>query len=136
MVPRVPLMTSMSSAASTFTVAAGATLDMAAGGATVAYQGSFTGSGAGVVRVGTGILRLGGNVTFNFPAGLLHWNSSGTIDTNSTAASLKTLTNVGVMTIDGTAYLYGNGTLSNAGTIVGASGGALGFNSSAARAAS
>jgi hypothetical protein len=110
----------------TVTVATGATLDLA-DTLLSSYQGTFTGSGGGTVRVGNGKLQLAADITFNFPAGLLHWNSSGTIDTNG-----HTLTNAGGLTIDGGANLSGNGTLTNAGAIVAAAGGSLALASSGA----
>jgi hypothetical protein len=117
-------------AGSTFTVASGATLDLADSANGVAYQGSFTGSGTGMVHVGTGPLQLAGATTFNFPAGMLHWNSNSTIDTNG-----NTLTNAGALTIDGQALLIGGGTLSNTGTIaVTGSSSSLGFQSGTANA--
>src|SRR5204863_5857923 len=108
--------------ASTYTVAGGATLEMISDALT-SYQGTFTGSGAGVVRLTGGTLQLTADTTFNFPAGLLHWTGSGTIDTNG-----QTLTNAGSMTIDGSANLMGNDTLSNAGAIVAATSAILAFS--------
>jgi hypothetical protein len=54
-----------------FTVAAGAALDLSGPGNTVRYSGTYTGSGAGAVRVRAGVLEVGTTgATFNFPPGL------------------------------------------------------------------
>jgi len=98
-----------------FIVAAGAILDLT-GGNTVAYAGSYHGSGAGAVSLDSGTLAVGtGGATFNFAGGLFQW-SGGTIDT-----SLGNLTNSGTMTLSGAGggseHLEGTGILTNLGTI-------------------
>jgi hypothetical protein len=100
----------------TFTVSAGAVLDLTGGDSFgVTYGGSFTGSGAGTVALKSGLLGVAsGGATFNFPAGLFQW-SGGNID-----ASNSTLTNAatGVMTLanaDGVSL--NNGSLINDGVI-------------------
>ncbi|MFI5460178.1 MAG: beta strand repeat-containing protein [Isosphaerales bacterium] len=98
-----------------FIVASGAVLDLT-GGQTVAYAGSYHGSGAGTVLLESGTLAVGaGGATFNFAAGLFQW-SGGTIDT-----SLGNLTNDGTMTLSGAGggseHLRGTGILTNLGMI-------------------
>jgi RHS repeat-associated protein len=92
------------------TVAAGAALDLT-GSRTVAYAGTFTGSGGGSVRLGneSGVLN-GSQATFDFAAGMFQWS----------AGTLTGLTNAGFMTVDpATANgLWLTGTLDNSGTIV------------------
>jgi hypothetical protein len=98
----------------TFTVAAGATLDLT-GGATVNYAGTYTGSGAGTVELAGGTLNIVGATTFDFPSGLFKWISgslavNGNTPTNAPGGFI-TLANAGNVT------LLGGGTLVNAGTI-------------------
>jgi uncharacterized repeat protein (TIGR03803 family) len=96
-----------------FTVSPGATLDLT-GGATVAYQGTYTGSGSGVVLLGSGTLAVGaGGAAFDMPGSLFQW-INGTIDVTS-----GNLTNTGTITYDGsgTMVLTGAGSLTNDGTI-------------------
>jgi hypothetical protein len=84
----------------TFNVSKGATLDLT-GGTTVAYQGSYTGSGAGTVALEHGTLQVApGGATFNMSGTLFQW-TGGTIDV--TAGSL---TNAGTINISGTGYVY------------------------------
>jgi hypothetical protein len=102
------------STGATFAVQAGATLDLT-GGSTALYQGAIVGSysttNPGTILFGSGTIRLTGNATFNFPAGMFHW-SGGTIDLNA-----HTLTNFGSITLDNPAgkpdVLMGNGTMFN-----------------------
>ena len=95
-------------------MSAGAILDLAGGGSLpMQYVGSYTGSGAGTVRVDTGMLKAGAaGATFNFPGTLFQW-TSGTIDGGATG-----LTNTGVMTLSGAGTKTLNGVLHNAGTII------------------
>jgi hypothetical protein len=84
----------------TFTVAAGATLDLAAGNG-APYAGTYTGSGAGTIAFSHSILYIGsGGATFNFPAGLLQW-TGGTLNIPANA----TLTNAGTLTASATSYI-------------------------------
>jgi hypothetical protein len=111
----------------TFTVAAGATLDLT-GTSTVTYQGTYTGSGGGTVALKTGDLVIGDATTFNFPAGLFQW--SGGILTvprgiQLVNANILTLSNVSP-TND---FLNGNGTLVNGGTIIQSGTGGLNLQS-------
>jgi hypothetical protein len=98
----------------TFNVESGATLDLT-GGNVVSYSGVYVGtysSGVGTILLGSGTLRLAGNVNFLFPAGMWKW-SAGTIDTNQ-----FTLTNAGSLTLNNPSsvqdLLSGGGTLQNA----------------------
>ncbi len=100
----------------TFTVAAGAVLDLTG----ISYRGTYTGAGDGQVLINaTDTLRLAGDTVFDFPAGLLQWQ--GDIDLNG-----HTLTNAadGFLAQSGTsaspASLRDNasgGTLDNQGEI-------------------
>ena len=93
-----------------FTVAQGAAVDLTGGD----YQGTFTGSGGGTVLVNSSSnLTILGATTFAFPAGLFQW-TGGQINTDG-----NTLTNTGVMTLANSSdvYLGGGGTLANQGTI-------------------
>jgi len=95
----------------TFNVSAAATLDLTGGRHNI-FEGSYTGSGAGTVVVDSGLLQPGpAGATFNFPAGLFHWQG-GLIDGG-------TLTNTGVITLSGTGNkdLGATGVLLNQGTI-------------------
>jgi hypothetical protein len=117
----------------TFSVSAGATLDLT-GGSTVAYQGIYTGSGGGTVLLASGVLAVtNSGATFNMPGSLFQW-TGGTIDVSSSG----TLTNApgSVLNLDTTTYnlvLNGNGTsggwLANQGTINEAGSGNLDLNS-------
>jgi len=103
------------SSGGSFIVASGAILDLT-GGKTVAYAGSYHGSGAGTVSLDSGTLAVGtGGANFDFAAGLFQW-TGGTIDT-----SLGNLTNSGTMTLSGASggaeHLQGTGILTNLGTI-------------------
>jgi hypothetical protein len=96
-----------------FTAALGSALDLT-NGQTVPVQGTFMGSGAGMVLLQGGTLALAKPAAFNFPAGLFQW-VSGTID-----VTLANLVNAGSMTISGNnnVALNGAGTLVNNGSIV------------------
>ena len=97
----------------TFTVSQGATLDLT-GGNTVAYSGTYTGTGPGR-SLSSGNLVVGsGGATFDFPAGSFEWIGGGSV-----TATAGTLTNTGFITVDTS---NGNGagftgTLTNQGTI-------------------
>jgi RHS repeat-associated protein len=100
----------------TFNVAKGALLDLSEGDltSTRVLQGSYSGSGEGFVKLGSGILAVGaGGATFNFPPGMFQW-TGGFIDGRAAP-----LTNRGTMTLPGfslpTVIL---GALNNAGTII------------------
>ena len=113
--------------AGTFTVARGATLDLT-GGAAVIDSGTFTGSGAGTVLLGSGTLTIGTRgAVFNFPARLFQWTggnlsipanvtlvNSGTL-TGNTATSIGLALN-GNLVNNGTLTVTGNGTLGSSGT--------------------
>jgi RHS repeat-associated protein len=84
------------SSGGTYNAAANSVLDLTGGG-TQNYTGTFTGSGAGAVRLSSGTINFTlTNATFNFPAGLFQW-TGGTI----TGLSGSTLTNSGTMTLSG-----------------------------------
>src|SRR5579884_1335852 len=95
-----------------FTVASGATLDLT-GGHGVTYIGTYTGSGAGTVLLGSGMLDMGlGGATFNLPGTLFQW-TGGTLNAN-----LGNLTNTGTMNIvANNQLLLGLASLVNQGTI-------------------
>ncbi|MGA2501594.1 MAG: hypothetical protein ABSH20_27960, partial [Tepidisphaeraceae bacterium] len=111
----------------TFIVAQGTVLDLT-GGTNVSYQGTYTGSGQGVVQISSGTFTVAGPTTLDFPGGMFQW-SGGNINTSG-----QTLANTGVMTLSntgttGTVLLYGTGELANLGTIkvAGAGGLAMGI---------
>jgi hypothetical protein len=100
----------------TFTVAAGAALDLT-GGQSVSYSGTFTGSGAGQVQLNGGTLNAAGGsggVTFNFPTGLFNW-TGGTINTANTTVTIPATGKLQIGGNNGVA-LTGGGTLTVAGT--------------------
>jgi hypothetical protein len=113
--------------AGTFTVARGATLDLT-GGAIVTYSGTYTGSGAGTVLLGSGTLTVGSRgAVFNFPAGLFQWvGGSLSIPANATLVNNGTLTGNTATSIglalngnlvnNGTLTVTGNGSLISSGT--------------------
>ncbi len=72
--------------------------------------GSFTGTGAGIVRVTTQLNVAAGGATIDLPAGLLRWQS-GTLQGG-------TLTNIGSMTLDTATTKQLGTTIENEGTIV------------------
>ena len=80
-----------SSAGGTFSVAAGAVLDVT-GGSGVTWSGLMTGSGAGQVQFNGGYINASA-LTVNFPDGLFQWNGG---------LWEGTVTNLGVVTISGT----------------------------------
>ena len=81
-------------------------------GRTVRYSGSYTGSGAGIVRVRAGVLEVGAaGATFNFPPGLFQWTGG------DIAAGLTGLTNVASISLAGTEHKFLSGTFNNAGTV-------------------
>ena len=95
-----------------FTVSSGA-LNLT-GGSSPNLTGTYTGSGAGSIIVGSGTINIGSaGAIFNFPQSLFQWKS-GTI--NATAG---TLTNAATssLTLSGTSSIYLEGTLNNAGVI-------------------
>ena len=95
--------TSGSLAGATFTVVAGAEID-----ATGPMSGTFTGSGAGIVRL-RGIYNQptgSTSATLNFPPGMLHWEG---------ADEPIFVTNIGFMTVDGGLTFYN---FSNRGTMI------------------
>ena len=95
-----------------FTASAGAVLDLTGPGNTVRYSGTYTGSGAGTVRVRAGVLQAGpAGANFNFPPGLFQW-TGGVIAGGSTG-----LTNTGSMTMAGPDAKSLSGLLNNLGTV-------------------
>lgn len=101
----------------TYNVGAASILDLTSG-QTVNYTGTYTGSGAGTVRLATGTISVTlTNAAFNFPAGLFQ-QTGGTIS----GLAGSTLTNNGHITIAspssavfGTTNLVNNGTINIAG---------------------
>jgi uncharacterized repeat protein (TIGR03803 family) len=92
----------------TFSISKGAKLDLT-GGASVAYAGTYTGTGQGTVALDAGTLAVGtGGLTFNMAGSLFQW-TGGTIDVNS-----GTFTNTGTINYAGT----GNVVLTGAGSMV------------------
>ncbi|MGA2699488.1 MAG: Ig-like domain repeat protein [Isosphaeraceae bacterium] len=90
-----------------FTVAAGSELDIPGQSS---WTGDYTGSGGGLVVFEPGYLsdlNLNG-ATLNFPAGMLEW---------TTYTLEGDFTNLGSMTMSGTANIYLDGTLTNEGSI-------------------
>jgi hypothetical protein len=122
---QLQLQSTGTSTGGTFTVATGATLDLT-GGASPTYQGTYAGSGAGMIVLGSGTLHPGSGATFAFPAGLLQW-TGGTIDGG-------TLTNEGGITLAGPAdkRLGGTAVLENHGVVRHGDDGALWFEVGAA----
>jgi hypothetical protein len=123
----------------TFLVSAGATLDLT-GGNTVSYQGSYTGSGAGTVRLGSGTLAVtNAGATFNMSRNLFQWTggmidlSSGGTFSNAVGSVLNLDTSVNNLVLNGAGGLTNGGTinerggkylyLNNATTLTNASGG-------------
>jgi hypothetical protein len=102
-----------------FTVDMGAVMDLT-GGASVPFTGSFSGSGAGTLRLGSGFLHVinymeSGGATFNFAGNLFQWQG-GTITIDSDAALIDT----GTLNFASSfaMNLNGGGTLTDAGAIV------------------
>jgi hypothetical protein len=102
-----------------FTVDTGAVMDLT-GGASIRFTGSFSGSGAGTLRLNNGILHVinymeSGGATFNFAGNLFQWQG-GTITIDSDAALIDT----GILHFASSSAmnLNGGGTLTDAGTIV------------------
>ena len=109
-----------SSTGGTYNADSGATIDLG-DSQRPTLTGTYTGSGAGAVNVGSDAVNIGqAGATFDFPSGLFQW-SSGNID----CATGDTLTNTGSITVNdaqqvqfdsGSSYV-GGGTLINQGTI-------------------
>ena len=73
----------------------GGTIDLANGGATAVFTGTYTGSGGGTINIGTAAIAVGvGGVVFDFPAGLFQWSTGG-INFDG-----HVLTNIGTITLD------------------------------------
>jgi uncharacterized repeat protein (TIGR03803 family) len=105
----------------TFNVWSNATLDLT-GGANVAYEGTYSGTGLGTVALRAGTLQVGvGGATFNMPGTLLQW-TGGAIDVTS-----GTFTNTGIVNYSGSGrvVLTGAGSLVNDGRIIQTSGAKL-----------
>jgi hypothetical protein len=99
----------------TFTVSAGATLDLIGTNQSPAFSGTFTGSGAGTVLLGRGSLQPGPNgVVFNFPATILQW-TGGQI---AGGYSANFFTNTGILTISGSGGVGLAGLFNNVRTVV------------------
>ena len=102
----------------TFTVSAGAVLDLAGGNERI-YQGTYTGSGLGSVRLSSGTINAGTGATFNFPDGLFDWTGgtfgSGTFTNQDTitlsGASTKALSSAATFLNEGTLAVEGTGSL-------------------------
>jgi hypothetical protein len=102
-----------------FTVDRDARMDLT-GGASTRFTGPFSGSGAGTLRLNSGILHVinymqSGGATFNFAGNLFQWQG-GTITIDSDAA----LINTGILNFASSSgmNLNGGGTLTDAGAIV------------------
>jgi len=101
---------------STFQPAAGTVIDLGAG--TAVLDGTWTGSGAGVVTASQGNLEIGESIqagaAFNFPSGLFQFVGSGGgspgINGNA-AGGTAVLTNLGFVTFDTTADSFDLGAL-------------------------
>ena len=128
-------------AGTSFTVATGATLDLAGNTGGNVFSGTFTGTGGGTVLLEAGSIVVGSaGATFDFPSGMFQWTGGG-INLDG-----HTLTNTGSMTLANAnnVSLFGNdffqskndgnlgGTLNNSGTIVEQGTGSLGFYDSVA----
>jgi uncharacterized membrane protein len=86
--------TSGTSTSGTFTIAAGATLDLTGGSLGNFFTGAYTGSGGGTVALTQGALSIGaGGATLNFPAGMFQW-TGGALNLQG-----NTLTNAGTLTV-------------------------------------
>jgi hypothetical protein len=96
----------------TFTVSAGATLDLIGASQTPVFSGAFTGSGAGMVLLGRGSLQPGlSGVVFNVPGSLLQW-TGGQIAGGYNA---NFFTNAGTLTISGSGGVGLAGLFNNVG---------------------
>jgi hypothetical protein len=101
----------------TFTVASSAALDLT-GGQTVAYAGTYTGSGDGQVQLNSGTLQVvggSGGATFSFPNGLFRWNG-GTINTNDSTLTIAAGHSIQVTGFTGE-VLTGGGSLAVSGMV-------------------
>ena len=96
-----------------FSVAQGSVLDLSSPDLSNTLEGTFTGSGAGTVLLGSGFLSTGAaGATFAFPGSLFHW-TGGTIVNNGG------LINQGTINLSGSGNeAFGPGLLDNAGTII------------------
>jgi hypothetical protein len=84
--------------------------------ATVKYQGTFTGSGAGTVALDAGTLAVtSAGASFDLPGKLFQWTAAGTIDVSSGG----TFTNAkgGTLNLNQAPFLVLNGSGSNSGTL-------------------
>jgi hypothetical protein len=107
---------SVSGTNGTFLATIGAVLDLT-GGASASYFGSFQGSGTGEVRLANGALVVPPpGLTFDFSPGLFQWTGGG-INADIPGQS-TTFTNLGTMTLAGTAVKSFAGLLNNSGMIV------------------
>jgi hypothetical protein len=96
----------------TYNAAAGAEIDIT-GGQSPILEGTYTGTGAGVVALTSGALRIGAlGATFNFPAGLFQW-TGGNLNLFG-----NTLTNLATMTFSSSSLLQGYGGATAGGTLV------------------
>jgi hypothetical protein len=97
----------------TFTATAGAIVDLVpTGNYHSGFNGSFTGGGAGTLRLSGGELDTVSNTTFNFPGSFFQW-TGGVLSSGSAA----TFTNAGTLTISGPVGIGGIG-FTNNGTII------------------
>ena len=91
----------------TFTISAGATLDLT-GGRTVHYKGTYTGTGTGTISLNSGTLAVdSGGATFNMAGSLFKWSGTGVIDVTN-----GDFTNTGTITITATGTVTLNGVTS------------------------
>jgi uncharacterized membrane protein len=124
-----------------FTVAAGATLDLSGNTAGNVFTGTLTGTGGGAVILKNGSIVIGqSGVTFDFPTGMFQWTGGG-INLDG-----HTLTNTGSMALanPGNISLFGNdsftgdnknnlgGTFNNSGVVTESAAGSLGLFDSVA----
>jgi hypothetical protein len=96
----------------TFTATAGAVVDLVASNDYASLNGTFTGGGAGTLRLSGGELDTKSNTTFNFPGSFFQW-TGGVIF----AGAGGTFTNAGTITIAGPVGFRGAGFM-NTGTVI------------------
>jgi hypothetical protein len=101
------------------------------GGNTVAYTGSYSGSGTGTVELASGTLAIGaGGASFNLPGTLFQW-TGGTIDVTSGGTFTNAVSGTINVAGSSTVALNGAGTFTNDGTINDAANAALSIQNGA-----